>query len=140
MSASKEERNVVTVKQLYDAFKRRDISTVVNMSTDDVVMYGPTPAAGVLPWGGARRGRDGVAQFFKVLGESLEPHQFELHDFIAQGNKVVVIGYQKGRAVPTGKPYEIEFVHIWTLHSTEEKFSEFRVYNDTAALVEALHQ
>lgn len=135
--ADKEERNVVTVKQLYDAFKRKDISTVINMATDDVVMHGPAPVD-VLPWGGAHHGRAGVAQFFKTLGESLEPQQFELRNFIAQGDKVVVLGYQKGRAKPTGRPYEIEFVHLWTLNNAQEKFSEFRVYNDTDALVKAL--
>jgi len=43
----------------------------------------------------------GVVEFFKSLGESLEPQQFELYEFIAQGNKVVVLGYQKGYAKPT---------------------------------------
>jgi hypothetical protein len=41
-------------------------------------------------------GRGRIADFFKALGESLETHQFELRDFIAQGNKVVVVGYQRG--------------------------------------------
>jgi hypothetical protein len=46
--------------------------------------------------GGIYDGRGRIADFFKALGESLETHQFELRDFIAQGNKVVVIGYQRG--------------------------------------------
>jgi uncharacterized protein len=130
-----EEENVSTVKQLYGAFKRRDVHSIMDMFADDAVMHGPAPS-GVLPWGGTYAGSSGVAQFFKALGESLEPHQFDLNDFIAQGNKVVVRGYQKGRAKPTGRPYEIEFVHMWTIR--EGKFTEFRVYNDTASLVEAL--
>ena len=76
--------------------------------------------------------------FFKVLGESLETLQFELRDFIAQGNKVVVVGYQRGRAKPTGRLYEIEFVHLWSVR--DGKISEFWVYTDTAALVEALRR
>jgi uncharacterized protein len=88
--------------------------------------------------GGVYNGRGGVADFFKALGESLEPQQFEPRDFIAQGNKVVVLGYQRGQAKPTGRPYEIEFVHLWSVR--DGKFSEFRVFNDTAALVEPLYR
>lgn len=80
----------------------------------------------------------GISDFFKVLGESLETLQFELRDFIAQGNKVVVVGYQRGRAKPTGRLYEIEFVHLWSVR--DGKISEFWVYTDTAALVEALRR
>ena len=79
-----------------------------------------------------------VAEFFIAVGESLEVQQFELRDIIAHGNKVVVLGYQKGKAKPTGRPYEIEFVHLWSLR--DGRFTEFRVFNDTAAIVEALHR
>jgi uncharacterized protein len=130
-----EEENVTIVKRLYDAFKRREIHSIMDMFADDAIMHGPAPS-GVLPWGGTYNGRSGVTQFFKTLGESLEPRQFDLNDFIAQDNKVVVLGYQKGHARPTGRPYEIEFVHVWTIDNS--KFTEFRVYNDTASLVEAL--
>ena len=132
-----EEENVSIVKRLYDAFKRREVHSIMDMFSDDAIMHGPAPS-GVVPWGGTYNGRSGVAQFFKALGESLEPQQFDLNDFIAQGNKVVVLGYQKGRAKPTGRPYEIEFVHVWII--LNGKFVEFRVYNDTASLVESLRQ
>jgi ketosteroid isomerase-like protein len=131
-----EEENVSKVKRLYDLFKRREVHSIMDMFADNAVMHGPAPS-GVVPWGGTYNGRSGVAQFFKTLGESLEPQQFDLNDFIAQDNKVVVLGYQKGRAKPTGRPYEIEFVHVWTIRD-DGKFIEFRVYNDTASLVEAL--
>jgi uncharacterized protein len=80
----------------------------------------------------------GAAEFFMAVGESLEPQQFELRDYIAQGTKVVVLGYQRGKAKPTGRPYEIEFVHLWSLR--HGRFTEFWVFNDTAGLVEALRR
>jgi uncharacterized protein len=130
-----EEENVNMVKRLYDAFKGRELHSIIDMFADDAVMHGPVPS-GVLPWGGTYNGHLGVAQFLKALGESLEPQQFDLNDFIAQDNKVVVLGYQKGRAKLTGRPNETEFVNVWTIRNS--KFIEFRVYNDTAALVESL--
>jgi uncharacterized protein len=132
-----EEENTGIVKQLYDYFTRRDISSLLDMFTDDAILHGPAPA-GVLPWGGVHKGRKGVAEFFMAVGESLEPQQFELREFIAQDNKVAVLGYQKGQAKPTGRPYEMEFVHLWSVR--DEKITEFRVFNDTATLVEALRR
>jgi ketosteroid isomerase-like protein len=49
-----EEENIGIVKQLYDAYKRHDISSVLDMFTDHAVLHGPAPA-GVLPWGGILR-------------------------------------------------------------------------------------
>jgi ketosteroid isomerase-like protein len=75
------------VKRLYDAFKRREIHSIMDMFEDNAVMHGPAPL-GVLPWGGTYNGRSGVAQFFKALGESLEPQQFDLNDFITKTTKL----------------------------------------------------
>jgi hypothetical protein len=47
-----EEANVIAVNQLYDVFRRPDISSLLDMFTDDAVIHGPAPG-GVLPWGGA---------------------------------------------------------------------------------------
>jgi ketosteroid isomerase-like protein len=94
-------KKVNTVKQLYDAFKRRGISYLLDMFTHDTVIHGPAPA-GLLPWGGVHYGRKGAAEFFMAVGESLEPQQFELRDYIAQGTNVAVLGYQRGKAKPTG--------------------------------------
>jgi uncharacterized protein len=117
--------------------RNRDISSLLDMFTDDAVIH-ETASAGVLPWGGVQDGRKGAAEFIMAVGESLEPQQFELQEYIAQGNKVVVLGYQRAKAKPTGRPYEIEFVHLWSLH--HGRFTEFWVFNDTAGLVEALRR
>ena len=130
-----EQENVQAVQQLYEAFRQRDIPAVLNCFAEEVVLYGPAPA-GVLPWGGMYRGREGVGQFFKVLGESLDIQLFEIRDFIAQGDKVIVLGYQRGRAKSTGKPYETHFAIALTLR--DGKVAEYRSYNDTTALAAAL--
>ena len=133
---AQEEENVSIVKRLYDAFKRRDVHSIMDMFADDAVMHGPAPS-GVLRHGEVHTMVVLELQnSLKLLANHLKPQQFDLNDFIAQDNKVVVLGYQKGRAKPTGRPYETEFVNVWTIRNG--KFIEFRVYNDTAALVESL--
>jgi ketosteroid isomerase-like protein len=49
-----------------------------------------------------------------------------------------VLGYQRGKAKSTGRPYEIDFVHSWSLR--DGRLTEFQVFNDKAALVEALRR
>src|SRR5918999_359929 len=39
----KEEENIGIVKQLYDAFKRRDISSLLDMFTDDAILHDLPP-------------------------------------------------------------------------------------------------
>jgi ketosteroid isomerase-like protein len=46
-----EGKNVNTVKQRYDAFRRRDIFSLLDVFTHDAVIHGPAPS-GLLPWGG----------------------------------------------------------------------------------------
>lgn len=45
---TEEEENISIVNQLYDAFKRGDISSALDMFIDDAVLHGPAPT-GVLP-------------------------------------------------------------------------------------------
>jgi hypothetical protein len=68
----------------------------LDMFTHDAVIPGPAPS-GLLPWGGVHYLHKEAAEFFMAVGESLEPQQFELRDYIAQDTKVVVLGYQRGK-------------------------------------------
>lgn len=88
------------------------------MFTDCAVIHGHAPA-GVLPWGCVHNGRKGAAEFFMAVGESLEVQQFELRDITASGNKVVVLGYQKGKAKPTGRHMRLS-LFIYGLYVMED--------------------
>ncbi|HEX6253689.1 MAG TPA: nuclear transport factor 2 family protein [Nitrososphaera sp.] len=69
---TEQEENMGIVEQLYDAFKRCDISSLLNKFTYDAILHGPAPG-GLLPWGGVHKGRRGAAEFFMAVGEPLEP-------------------------------------------------------------------
>ena len=61
-----EDENIRIVKQLYDTFKRRDISSASDMFAHDVVLHG-SAQAGVLPWGGVYNGRGELQTSSKLL-------------------------------------------------------------------------
>ncbi len=128
-----EQTNVAVVQQAYEAFGRGDIFGVLDLLTDDVVwtLQGPS----TIPFAGVHRGREGIAEFFSLVGEALEFEQFEPREFVAQGDTVVVLGYERSLAKATGRPLEQEWVHVYTLR--DGKIARGRFFEDTAAEVAA---
>ena len=84
----------------------RSIPALLDLLTDDVewTLQGPS----VIPFAGTRHGHEGVAEFFSVLGETLEFEQFEPREFVAQGDTVVVVGIERSVSKATGRTIEHE--------------------------------
>jgi ketosteroid isomerase-like protein len=129
------EANVRTVQEAYAAFGRGDIPALLNLLTDDVEWVLPGPPDR-LPFAGTFRGRDEVGRFFTLLGQAVEHEQFEPRDFVAGGEGVVALGSERGRARSTGRRYETEWAMVFVLR--EGRIASLRVYEDTAAMVDAL--
>lgn len=126
-------RNVGVVRRSYEAIGRGDLPAVLDLLTDDVewTLQGP-PA---IPFAGTRRGREGVAAFFSLVGETLEFLQFEPREFVAQGDTVVVLGHEHNLVTPTGRTFQQEWAHVYGLRNG--KIATFRAFEDTAAYVVA---
>ena len=127
-------QNVDVVQQGYEAFGRGDIPAVLELLTDDVEWTEQGPS--VIPFAGTFRGREGIAEFFTLLDETLEFEQFEPRKFVGQGDTVVVVGYERGLVKPTGRTFEHEWAHVYTLR--DGKIATGLFLEDTATLVDAL--
>jgi ketosteroid isomerase-like protein len=127
-------QNVDVVQQGYEAFGRGDITAVLELLTDAVEWTEQGPS--VIPFAGTFRGREGIAEFFTLLDETLEFEQFEPRKFVGQGDTVVVVGYERGLVKPTGRTFEHEWAHVYTLR--DGKIATGLFLEDTAALVDAL--
>jgi ketosteroid isomerase-like protein len=128
-----EMRNIQIIQQMYAAFGKRDIQSLLTLLSEgiDWQTFGPSKIAHA----GPHRGRDQVRRFFATVAETLDIQQFEPREFIAQGDKVVVLGYYAGRVKATGRQYASEWAHVFTLH--DNKVARFREYADTANLAAA---
>lgn len=129
-----EQDNIQIVKEAYAAFKRGDIPAVLDKLSDDVVWFLPGPAD-ILPVAGERRGREQVGQFFSALDENQEARQFEPQEFVAQGEKVVVLGQYRWLVKNTGREFASDWAHVFTVR--DGKVVGFREYYDTFACVDA---
>ena len=125
-------------KSLYASFRRQDTESVLDLFADDAILHGPTSSTEILPWGGTYNGREGAKKFFKLLGEGLDIEQFDIIDFIREREKVVVLGFIRGKAKMTQKPFETYFAHIIRVDRNNGKIVEFRVFNDSASLAQSM--
>ena len=128
-----EQDNTRVVQDLFAAFGRGDVPGVLDKLTDDVEwrLAGPTEVT----YAGVRRGRDQVAEVLKLLAQSSEFEHFEPQEFIAQGEKVVVLGHERQRVKATGQVVDNDWAMVFTLR--EGKIAKFRNYEDTAAVAAA---
>ena len=127
----REAENTNLVKQAYAAFGRGDILGVLETLDPDVVWKAVTGASAAVPMSGERRGRAAVTEFFNTLGRSLTFEVFEPREFVAQGDKVVALGYYRARTA-AGRPFASEWVMVFTV--ANGKVTRFQEFTDVAAL------
>ena len=125
--------NVGILKRAYAAFNEADIPGLLELYAEDAEW--DYPSVKELPYGGPRRGRDEIRQFFDTLAEVEETLDFQQSEFIAQADKVVVLGNYRARVKSTGRVLESHFVHVVTIRSG--RMQRFELYFDTAAAAEA---
>lgn len=126
--------NRAIVQSGYDAFGRGDIPALLNLLDEQVQWVTPGPPE--LPTAGSRRGRQQVGEFFQALDGLVEIQRFEPHTFIAEGDRVVVLGSETARVKATGKAMDFHWAR--TFRMREGKVVDFQEYVDTAALVTEL--
>ncbi|MGA9767714.1 MAG: nuclear transport factor 2 family protein [Blastocatellia bacterium] len=124
-----EQQNRKVVQQAYDNFKSGDIESLVGLMSDDIKWQ--LPEVENIPFTGRRSGRESVIQFFASVGDNQEALQFEPNEFIEQGDKVVALGHYRWRVLATGREYESDFVHVFTVR--DGQIIAFNEYLDTAA-------
>ena len=127
--------NTEIVKKGYECFGRGDIEGLLALYSEDISWE--TPKVDNAAYSGARKGKDAVAEFFELLSGSNTFTKFESTEFIAEADKVVVLGNFEATVRDTGKSFATDWVHVMTVEGG--KVTGFREYFDTAAANQA-HQ
>ena len=125
--------NTEIVKKAYQCFGSGDIEGLLNCFSDDIAWE--TPKVDNAAYSGARRGKEAVGEFFEMLAESETFTKFEPTEFIAEGDKVVVLGSSEANVNATGKTFSTEWVHVMTVR--DGKVTGFKEFFDTAAANQA---
>jgi len=123
------------VQKIYSSYKNKDMQGILDLQHEDAdwtVAASPEK----IPWANPGRGRKGVSNFLKTIGDWLVPEAFGIQDYFENADKVVAVGYQAGYVKPTGDHYEYDFVHVWEFNNG--KVTKLRVYFDTAYVANVL--
>ena len=128
-----EQQNTNVVKEAYENFKSGNIEALLALISNDVEWQ--LPEVDGIPFTGKRKGLEQVAQFFAMVNDAQDVLQFEPGLSIAQGEKVAVQGHYSWRVKATGRSYESDFAHVFTVR--EGKITAFHEYLDTAVAAAA---
>jgi uncharacterized protein len=130
------ERNIATVKDLYEAFGRGDVPAILDHLTDDVD-WATDAAIASAPWYGPRRGKAEVPSFFEGIAQTGPVTQFDLVSIAASetGDVHAFIRYAFTVSA-TGRQVAMNLHHFWRFRDGKVCF--VRASEDTALVGEAL--
>ena len=123
------EKNVRVVKDFFAAIGSGDKQRVLALVAEDIEWIVPGED---WPLAGTHRGHAGLADVLKKASEEIEMTYPEPPEFVAQGDRVVVVGFATGRIKTTNKTFEDHWVFAITVRNG--KLTSVREYIDTQAL------
>ena len=125
--------NTEIVQKAYECFGSGDIPGLLELLSDDIGWT--IPKVENAPFAGARQGKPAVGEFFSLLAANEDITHFVPKEFIAQNDKVVVLGESTATVRSTGKTYSTDWVHIFTVN--DGIVTNFLEFFDNAAATRA---
>jgi uncharacterized protein len=126
------EESVQTVKNFLAALGDRNKQGLLALAAEDIEWI--IPGQG-WPLAGTHRGHAGLEKLLQKANETVETSYPEPPEFIAQGDRVLVVGVATGKIKATNKPFKDDWVFDITVRNG--KVTKIREYIDTQALARA---
>jgi len=128
--------NTETIQKAYECFGKADIPGLLELFSDDISWT--IPEIDNAAFAGARNGKAAVAEFFTQLNEGEDITHFAPKEFIAENDRVVVLGETTATVRSTGKTYSTDWVHVFTV--ADGKVTSFLEFFDNAAATRAFQK
>ena len=126
------QENIQIVKDFFAAMGGGDRQGLLALSAKDIEWI--IPGEG-WPLAGTHRGHAGLADLLQKASAEMEISSPEPPEFVAQGDRVLVVGVAKGKVKATNRTFEDYFVFAITVRNG--KLTNIREYVDTQALARA---
>src|SRR5713226_6506270 len=125
------EENIRIVKEFFAAIGRGDREALLALVAEGIEWI--IPGKG-WPLAGTHRGHAGLTNLLENASRSLETST-EPREFVAQGHRVLVVGFDLGKVKATNKAFEDDWIFAITVR--DGKLTSVREYVDTQALARA---
>lgn len=125
------QKNVQVVKDAFAAIGRGDTQSLLTLCAEDIEWIIP----GEWPLAGTHRGHAGLAEFLQHASEVVDTSISQPVEFVAHGDRVLVVGFSRGSFKATNRTFEDHFVFAITIRNG--KLTNIREYIDTLALAQA---
>ncbi|MDR3614780.1 MAG: nuclear transport factor 2 family protein [Candidatus Obscuribacterales bacterium] len=122
------QENIQVVKDFFAAMGRSDKEGLLSLVAEDIEWIIPGKDWALA---GTHRGQAGLKDLLQKSSE-LETSFPTPPEYVAQGDRVMVIGFAKGRVKATNKTFEDDWVFDITVRNG--KLTRIREYIDTQAL------
>jgi len=122
------EKNIQTVKDFFAAIGRGDREGLLALVAEDIEWIIPGEE---WPLAGTHRGHAGLADLLETASKSIEAST-EPREFVAQGDRVLVVGFARGKIKATNKTFEDDWIFAITVR--DGRLTNIREYVDTQAL------
>ena len=126
------EANVKVVKDFFAAIGGGDKQGVLALVGEDIEWIIPGED---WPLAGTHRGHAELAAVLKKASEEVETQFPKPPEFVAQGDRVMVVGVATGKIKATNKPFKDEWIFDITVR--DGKVAHIQEYIDTQALARA---
>ena len=126
------QENVRIVQEFFAALGRRDQQGLLALSAEDIEWI--VPGEG-WPLAGTHCGYAGLESLLQKANETVETSYPRPPEFVAQGDRVLMIGSATGKIKATNRTFEDDWVFAITVRNG--KLTNVREYIDTQALARA---
>ncbi len=135
---TEEGKNVQIVRDMFAAFDRGDLKSLLNFVADKVEWRAPVTndISGPIVWAKPRRTKPEVESFFKEYLENIKPIEMKPLRVTAKDDRVIVEGTERSRVISTGSEYHVSWVMLFTLKNG--LVTLFDNYLDTSDVLKAL--
>jgi uncharacterized protein len=127
--------NLATIKNVYAAFGRGDVATIMDAVADDVD-WASEAASSNAPWYGTHHGKAEVGTFFEQFGSTMSVENFEPLSFATNETDVFAVVAFKAAPQAGGASVDMR-LHHWFRFS-DGKIVYYRGSEDTAQTEAAL--
>jgi uncharacterized protein len=126
------QENVQIVKDFFAAMGGSDRQDLLALCAEDIEWIIPGED---WPLAGTHRGHAGLTDFLQKASETVETSFPEPPEYVAEGDRVLVVGFARGKIKATNKMCEDHFVFAITVRNGN--LTNIREYIDTQALARA---